>query len=115
MTQEHPSTLRIELVGKVTRADNGGSTVLALHGEIDLSSAHVLSEAIDRSIQGGSQVVVLDFSGVTFLNSTGLGVMVAATKRLRAEGRDLVARSFRGIPASVLELTGLDQFLTIES
>ena len=104
-----PTLLRID------RADGPDACVLVLGGEIDLSSAHVLSDAIDAAITDGWRQVVLDFSAVTFVNSTGLGVMVAATKRLRAQDGDLVARSFRGIPAAALAITGLDEFLTIES
>jgi anti-anti-sigma factor len=88
---------------------------LQLVGEIDLASAHLLVEKIDEAVLGGARTVVLDFSGVTFVNSTGLGAMVAATKRLRADGGDLVLRQFRGIPASALATTGLDRFFTIES
>lgn len=88
---------------------------LRLVGEIDLSSAHLLVDSIDAAVGGGARTVVLDFGGVTFVNSTGLGAMVAATKRLRSEGGDLVLRQFRGIPASALATTGLDRFFTIES
>ena len=88
---------------------------LVLVGEIDLSSAHLLVDEIDAAVEAGATRVVLDFGEVTFVNSTGLGAMVAATKRLRAEGGDLVLRRFRGIPASALATTGLDRFFTIES
>jgi anti-sigma B factor antagonist len=97
-----------------TQAD-GASVTLALVGEIDLSSAHLLVDSIDEAIADGARTVILDFAGVTFINSTGLGAMVAATKRLRAEDGDLVLRQFRGIPASALATTGLDRFFTIES
>ena len=100
----------------VTRQhDDGTSVTLSLIGEIDLSSAHLLVDSIDEAIADGATTVVLDFAGVTFINSTGLGAMVAATKRLRAEDGDLVLRQFRGIPASALATTGLDRFFTIES
>ena len=88
---------------------------LELVGEIDLSSAHLLVDEIDAAIEAGARTVVLDFAGVSFVNSTGLGAMVAATKRLRADGGDLVLRRFRGIPASALATTGLDRFFTIDS
>lgn len=99
----------------VSRHTDGPTATLSLEGEIDLSSAHLLVDSIDEAIADGASVVVLDFAGVTFINSTGLGAMVAATKRLRAEGGDLVLRQFRGIPASALATTGLDRFFTIES
>lgn len=92
-----------------------GTVALVLVGEIDLSSAHLMVEEIDAAIEGGATRVVLDFGGVTFVNSTGLGAMVAATKRLRSDGGDLVLRRFRGIPASALATTGLDRFFTIDS
>ncbi len=88
---------------------------LRLDGEIDLSSSHLLAEAIELAVLAGSRIVILDFDEVSFVNSTGLGAMVAATKRLRNEGGDLVLRRFRGIPASALATTGLDRFFTIES
>ncbi len=92
-----------------------GAAHLRLVGEIDLSSAHLMVDRIDEAIEGGATTVVLDFGGVTFVNSTGLGAMVAATKRLRSDGGDLILRQFRGIPASALATTGLDRFFTIES
>lgn len=99
----------------VTATQVDASGVLALAGEIDLSTSHLLVDAIDAAIESGSTTVVLDFAEVTFVNSTGLGAMVAATKRLRQLGGDLVLRHFRGIPASALATTGLDRFFTIDS
>ena len=95
--------------------DPSTDDVLALAGEIDLATSHLLVDAIDGAIARGARRVVLDFSEVTFINSTGLGAMVAATKRLRTSGGDLVLRRFRGIPASALATTGLDRFFTIDS
>ncbi len=99
----------------VTATNDQGTGRLALVGEIDLSTSHLLVDAIDAAIESGATTVVLDFGEVTFVNSTGLGAMVAATKRLRQLGGDLVLRHFRGIPASALATTGLDRFFTIDS
>ena len=105
--QPFPLTITTDVVDGVPH--------LRLVGEIDLSSAHLMVDCIDDAVDNGATTVVLDFAGVTFVNSTGLGAMVAATKRLRADGGDLVLRQFRGIPASALATTGLDRFFTIES
>jgi len=99
----------------VSASRAGSSETLALAGEIDLSTSHLLVDAIDLAIDAGATEVVLDFGEVTFVNSTGLGAMVAATKRLRQAGGDLVLCRFRGIPASALATTGLDRFFTIQS
>lgn len=111
---EDSSDMTVPLL-TVTSSRDGGSEVLLLAGEIDLSTSHLLVEAIDGAIEQGASRVVLDFGDVTFVNSTGLGAMVAATKRLRQTGGDLVLRRFRGIPASALATTGLDHFFTIDS
>lgn len=71
----------------ITTTD-GSADTLALVGEID------------TAIEAGTHRLVLDFGGVTFVNSTGLGTLVASTKRLRSTGGDLVLRHFSGIPAS---------------
>lgn len=108
-TQNSPSPLRIE------RADTPTEAVVVLHGELDLGSSTMLSQTLDTMIDHGHRRIVLDFSGVQFVNSTGLGVMVAVTRRLRSLDGDLIARSFQGIPLAALSITGLDRFLTIES
>ncbi len=99
----------------ISRSLAGETATIELAGEIDLASSHLLVDAIAESTEEGCRTVVLDFSQITFVNSSGRGAMVAATKRLRAVGGDLVLRHFRGIPASALATTGLDQFFTIES
>ncbi len=99
----------------VTASQTDRTGHLVLEGEIDLSTSHLLVDAIDAAIESGATTVVLDFGAVTFVNSTGLGAMVAATKRLRMLSGDLVLRNFQGIPASALATTGLDRFFTIDS
>lgn len=99
----------------ISSSTDGDTRTLALAGEIDLASSPLLVDALETAVADGARQVVLDFADVTFINSTGLGAMVAATKRLRAVDGDLVLRRFRGIPASALATTGLDRFFTIES
>ena len=65
----------------ITTSEVDDAVLLSLDGEIDLSSAHLLVDSIDLAIEAGARRIVLDFSGVTFVNSTGLGAMVAATKK----------------------------------
>lgn len=99
----------------VTASQSDTTGLITLEGEIDLSTSHLLVDAIEAAIDAGATTVVLDFAAVAFVNSTGLGAMVAATKRLREGGGDLVLRHFSGMPASALATTGLDRFFTIES
>jgi anti-sigma B factor antagonist len=52
--------------------------------------------------------IVVEFAGVTFVDSTGLGVLVAALKRARADGGNVRLVGARPHMLRVLELTGLD-------
>jgi len=86
--------------------------VITVTGEVDAHTAPVVRDAVEAVIAPQAQVVV-DLSGVTFLDSTGLGVFVTALKHLReTDGSlDLVVTSPRVL--KVFELTGLDVVIPI--
>ncbi len=82
-------------------------------GEIDLATAAQLREAVLDLIQNGSRQVVVDLRGVEFMDSTGLGVLVGALKRLREQEGDLVLVCTEGPVLKILTLTGLDRVFPI--
>ena len=89
----------------------GGHALLEVIGEIDLATASSFAAAIDQGIQQAGKVV-LDLTGVTFMDSSGLNVLVAAAGQDRA---DLVV--IRNAPLSVhrlLAITGLNEVIRIE-
>ncbi len=90
----------------------GAASVITVTGEVDAHTAPVVRDAVEAVIAPQAQVVV-DLSGVTFLDSTGLGVFVTALKHLReTDGSlDLVVTSPRVL--KVFELTGLDVVIPI--
>ena len=66
---------------------DGDRAVLTVTGEVDVYTAPTLREHILTAIGEGASTVVVDLSGVSFMDSTGLGILVGALKRLRqAEG-----------------------------
>jgi anti-sigma B factor antagonist len=94
------------------QVDTSGETaILRISGEVDISTAPQLRERLQ---QLESRSVVVDLSAMTFIDSTGLGVLVGAFKRLRERGGDLVLRAPTRSARKVLELTGLSQLVTIE-
>jgi anti-sigma B factor antagonist len=102
----------------VSHRDGGdGVCVVTPAGEIDLASAPRLKSSLVGLLDDGYTRFVLDLSAVRYLDSTGLGVLIAFSRRLDDGGQVLLAQA----PASVvglLELTGLDArfetFATVE-
>ena len=90
-----------------------GEVVVAVRGEIDIVTAPVLWETIAEVISDTKRLVV-DLSETDFIDSTGLGVLVRALKRLRHHGGDLILRSPRANARKVFHATSLDRVITIE-
>src|SRR4051794_18559612 len=87
--------------------------VVAVRGEIDLFTAPELKAALTDAIEDGRTRVVVDLSDTTFLDSTALGVLIGAVKRLRSrDGRMTIVNVDPNI-AKTFEITGLDQIFTI--
>ena len=90
----------------------GNHDVVTVSGEVDIASAPSLRETLLSVLADGTHELVIDLDQVTFLDSTGIGVLVAAFRRASAEGgsMSLVCNSPRSM--RVLEITGLTTVFT---
>ena len=102
-----PATLELSV------SDEGGETVVAVTGELDVTTAPELRERLTALIGAGSTTILLDLAGVTFVDSTALSVLVAALKRLRQADGDLQLSSPLPSVRRVFEITGLTRLFTI--
>lgn len=98
---------------QVTSRDVGDRTVVSVSGEIDVYTAAVLREQLGTLIDDGHHDVVVDLTDVRFMDSTGLGVLVGALKKVRGFGGrlQLVIDSERLL--KVFRITALTQVFTI--
>jgi anti-sigma B factor antagonist len=101
----------MDLVVQVDQRD--GWAVVRASGDLDLTTAPRLREAVVGVVVGGQPLVVLDLQAVDFIDSTGLGVLVGLLKRTRSQGGDLRLVSTRPSLRKVLELTALDRALPL--
>jgi anti-anti-sigma factor len=90
----------------VDRSDE--TTVVVLEGELDIATTPGAEEELRRVEMNGARVIVLDLRGLTFMDSTGLRLLVAADARARDAGRRLVVVRGPAPVHRVLEITGLD-------
>ena len=93
---------------------HGGATVVVARGEVDVATAPALRVAVDEALDRAPDDVVVDLRGVTFIDSTGLGVLIGARRRsLDAGGRFRVLVTEPRI-LKVFEITGLADLFTID-
>jgi anti-sigma B factor antagonist len=86
-------------------------TALRLDGRLNLVSAPQLKAAVTTAVQDGYPRVVVDLSAVTFLDSSGLGALIAGLKATRQAGGDLRMTGANEQVRTVLRLTNLDRVL----
>jgi anti-sigma B factor antagonist len=91
----------------------GPTTTLRVAGEVDLATADELSQAATAALESGTQTLVIDLAEVTFLDSTGLAVLVAVTNRTTADSVSLTIRDPAPRVRNVINITGLGRFLPI--
>jgi anti-sigma B factor antagonist len=101
----------VELDIRVT--DHGDRTVVSVGGEVDAYTAPTLETALGEVIPTRSVNVVVDLSDVTFLDSTGLGVLVSGLNRTEAHGGSyaLVVTNHRVL--RIFELSSLTQLFQL--
>ena len=87
--------------------------VLAVRGEIDLFTAPELKQVLAESIEAGRIRIIVDLTETTFLDSTALGVLIGAVKRLRSRHGALAIVNVDENISKTFEITGLDQIFTI--
>ena len=89
----------------------GDWIVLAVAGELDLHTSTALNDRLlELGTEGGAHVAV-DMGQVGFMDSSGLGVLVAAHKRMQENEGELALLSVSGSPLKVLAITGLDKVI----
>jgi len=86
---------------------------LTVTGEIDMATAPRFRQRLLAVISAGTQNVVIDLSGVDFIDSTGLGVLMGAAKRVRSTGGDIRLVMAGSRLADLIELTRLDRVLDV--
>ena len=87
--------------------------ILSVHGDADLHSAPELREALRGATDEGATTLVVDLSGTTVIDSTSLGVLLGAMKRLRERDGQIRLVVPRPEVRRVLEITMLDRIFSL--
>ena len=87
--------------------------VVAVMGEIDLFTAPEFKQRVAAPIDAGREHVIVDLTATTFIDSSSLGVLIGAHRRLRRHGGRLVIVCTSDAIAKTFRITGLDSVFTI--
>ena len=90
---------------------NGGRAVVAVTGELDMSTAPTLSDSLAEVLESHPQALTVDLAGVEFIDSSGLTLLVRASTRMKAHDGALTLTSPTTSVRRVLEIVGLDGLL----
>ena len=93
----------------------GSCPVLRVAGEVDIQTSPILQKHLLEVLDQGKISIVVDLGEVTFLDSTGLSVLVAGFKRCQAAGGDMRIVSPQPNVRRVLEITGLTDVFHVEA
>ena len=86
--------------------------LIRVEGELDLETVDQLADSLDPKLWPGCDGLLIDLSGVRFMDSSGISLLVRANRELREAGlRFAVTSSPRSQVEGVLELTGVREWL----
>ena len=102
---------RAELRVSVAHGDD--ETIVAIAGELDMSTAERLSGAVNEELRQAPSRIVLDLADLTFCDSLGLGTLVVLSRSARAQETYLVVRNPSPFFSRMLDVTGVRAGLNI--
>jgi anti-sigma B factor antagonist len=103
---DRPFTMGVE-------RDSSGTTFVVVEGDVDLHSASPLRDQLAEARAGGASRIVVDLSGATFLDSMGLGVLLAAKRDLAGGDGTLELVVTRDDIRRIFEITMLERVFVI--
>ena len=93
----------------IDRESQGDHEFLLLQGELDIATQQDLRSAIDEALRSGRVDLVLDLNGTTFIDSTALGVLIAARRKAHAAKGTLTILCEQPRVLRVFEITRTDR------
>jgi anti-sigma B factor antagonist len=95
------------------RKASSSASIVDIHGEINASAEPVLMDAYNQACANGARTILLNFSDLHYMNSSGIGLLVTLLIRIRRQNQRLVAFGLNDHYRQIFELTRLNEAITI--
>jgi anti-anti-sigma factor len=90
-----------------------GLAVLELHGDVDGAADELINAAYTEAVASGPLRVLLNFDNVSYINSTGIALIVGLLAEARGAGRTMLACGLSDHYKEIFEITRIADFVTI--
>jgi anti-sigma B factor antagonist len=98
---------------RVTSKREDGDTVMVVAGELDMSTADQLTDAVNEQLRDRPSRLVLDLADLSFCDSLGLGTLIVLSRAARGQETYLVLRNPSPFLSRMLDVTGVRDGLNI--
>lgn len=95
------------------RKVSGSACVLDIHGEINAAAEPALMDAYNKACAHGSKNILMNFTDLEYMNSSGIGLIVTLLIRVRRQNQRLMAYGLNEHYRQIFELTRLNEAITI--
>ncbi len=89
--------------------------IIDIQGDVNAFAENVLTDAFARASSGSTKVIILNFTGMEYMNSSGIGLLVTLLIRAQRQHQRLVAFGLSDHYRQIFELTRLDEVIVLYS
>ncbi len=100
-------------VTMTVRKASSTACIMDIHGEINATAEPVLMEAYNQACAQGARTILLNFTGLDYMNSSGIGLLVTLLIRVRRQNQRLSAFGLNSHYTQIFELTRLNEAIAI--
>ncbi len=94
-------------------SNENGITILAIDGNLDAEGTQLMEEKVVGLLEGGETSLLFDFSGLDYINSSGLRVLVLAYQRLKKTSGKVAICGIKDYIQEVFEVSGYDKIFPL--
>jgi anti-sigma B factor antagonist len=95
--------------------DNGGISIIDFSGNLDTNNSPAAENEVNRLIESGNDKLIFNFKELNFIASSGLRILLATAKKLKATGGTMMVCNLNETVQEVFDISGFASILNLAS